>query len=510
MTQDQRDMRLMGIKQTLKRNFTFEALVGFGVLLGNTWIYSLIGMALSLLNGGPAGGIWMLCVVLCGMLAVTLCIAEQASVYPSSGGPYVWTRIYLSQPWDKRISYIVGWLTSLGWQAGMAGTSFLTGEQIRGLIALTSPSYKPVPMHSTLLSIAIVTFSATWNTLFAKKLPHIEGFLLFLYIIGFIAFMSVLIVMGPESDPEEVFFEFKNPSGWENKILSVIAGIIGPISTMGSGDAATHLAEEVINASKAQPNAMIISYLISGLTALSMTIVMYLRQGNDYTALIDTPYGQPWIQMVVDATGSKKIAAAMVGLVCVLLQAGCINQTTTTSRQTFAFARDGGLPFSDLLSSVRNEIPLCSVILTWFFTILMGCIPLFSPIAFNVIVSLSMISLYSAYLTILICSGWFILSGGHPPSGKFSLGRARGPVYVIAIGYLLFAIVCLCFPSGPKPSLREMNWSSAMFLSTILFSLLYYFFNGRHHFNPGGKHRRESIALIMNPGQKKELESPNV
>ncbi|KAJ6192097.1 amino acid/polyamine transporter I, partial [Bipolaris maydis] len=485
MTQDQRDMIRMDIKQTLKRNFTFEALVGFGVLLGNTWIYTLIGMALSLLNGGPAGGIWMLCVVICGMLAVTLCIAEQASVYPSSGGPYVWAGIYLSQPWNKRISYIVGWLTSLGWQAGMAGTSFLTGEQIRGLIALTSPSYKPAPMHSTLLSIAVVTFSAIWNTLFAKKLPHIEGFLLFLYIIGFIAFMSVLIVMGPESDPEEVFFEFKNPSGWENKILSVIAGIIGPISAMGSGDAATHLAEEVINSSEAQPKGIIISYLIGSLTALSMAIVMFLRQGNDYTALIDTPYGQPWIQVLVDATGSKKIAAAMVGLVCVLLQAGCINQTTTTSRQTFAFARDGGLPFSALLSSVRpvrKEIPLYSVILTCFFTILMGCIPLFSPIAFNVIVSLSMISLYSAYLTVLICSGWSIWSEGRPSSGKFSLGRARWPVYMIAVGYLPFAIVCLCFPSGPKPSLREMNWSSAMFLSTILFSLLYYLFNGRHHF----------------------------
>ncbi|EUC26689.1 hypothetical protein COCCADRAFT_113639 [Bipolaris zeicola 26-R-13] len=318
-TQDQSDMQQLGIEQKLNRNFSIYTLLGFALLIGNNWVYALIGNGVSLQNGGPAGGIWMLCVVLCGMLAVTLCIAEQTSMHPSSGGPYVWVGIHLPGRWGKCISYVVGWLTFLGWQAGMAGTCFLTGEQIRGLIALISSSYKPAPMHSTLLCISVATFAIIWNTLLAKYLPYGEGLMIIPYMMVFVAFLSVLIVMGPKSDATEIFLEFKDPSGWGNTAVATMVGMIAPILTMGSGDATTHLAEEVKNASQSNPKATIIGFLTNSLGALSMSIVLFLRQGNDYAALIGTPYGQPWIQTLVDATGSEPIAAAMLGLVCVLL-----------------------------------------------------------------------------------------------------------------------------------------------------------------------------------------------
>lgn len=218
---------------------------------------------------------------------------------------------------------------------------------------MISSSYKPAPMHSTLLCISVATFAIIWNTLLAKYLPYGEGLMIIPYMMGFVAFLSVLIVMGPKSDATEIFLEFKDPSGWGNTAVATMVGMIAPILTMGSGDATTHLAEEVKNASQSNPKATIIGFLTNSLGALSMSIVLFLRQGNDYAALIGTPYGQPWIQTLVDATGSEPIAAAMLGLVCVLLLAGCVNQTTTTSRQTFAFARDRGLPFSRVLSYVR-------------------------------------------------------------------------------------------------------------------------------------------------------------
>lgn len=151
-----------------------------------------------------------------------------------------------------------------------------------------------------------------------------------------------------------------------------------------------------------------------------------------------------------------------------------------------------------------------AVITSWLFTALLSCIPLFSLTTFNIIVSLSMICLYSAYFTIPICSGWFRLSGGRPPPGKFSLGKAAWPTYLAAICYLLIAIVFLCFPSLPKPSLREMNWASAMFLSTILFSLLHYFFSGRHHFKQSKKHAAGDIPLTSEVGIKRDLKSSGV
>lgn len=38
------------------------------------------GIGISLFNGGPAGGIWMLVVVCCGMFCVTLSFGEMVSM----------------------------------------------------------------------------------------------------------------------------------------------------------------------------------------------------------------------------------------------------------------------------------------------------------------------------------------------------------------------------------------------------------------------------------------------
>jgi amino acid transporter len=45
-------------------------------------------VALSLMNGGTGGGIWMFFVVCVGMFHVVLSMAEMASMAPTSGGQY--------------------------------------------------------------------------------------------------------------------------------------------------------------------------------------------------------------------------------------------------------------------------------------------------------------------------------------------------------------------------------------------------------------------------------------
>ncbi|OSS44206.1 hypothetical protein B5807_11310 [Epicoccum nigrum] len=77
---DGRDMDRMGKLQELRRQFKFLTIFGFGVLLGNTWEFSIIGIGISLYNGGPTGGIWLLVVVCFGMFFVTLSLAEMISM----------------------------------------------------------------------------------------------------------------------------------------------------------------------------------------------------------------------------------------------------------------------------------------------------------------------------------------------------------------------------------------------------------------------------------------------
>lgn len=83
---DRRDMRRLGKRQELKRRFRFFSIVGYVIVLGLTWEFSLVVGAFSLANGGAAGAIWLTLFVCCGMSTVMLSMAEIASMAPTSGG----------------------------------------------------------------------------------------------------------------------------------------------------------------------------------------------------------------------------------------------------------------------------------------------------------------------------------------------------------------------------------------------------------------------------------------
>jgi choline transport protein len=92
---DQRDMRRLGKKQELKvsridlidaipslplqRRFRFFSIVGYVIVLGLTWEFSLVVGAFSLSNGGPAGAIWLTFFVCCGMVFVMLSMVRTHS-----------------------------------------------------------------------------------------------------------------------------------------------------------------------------------------------------------------------------------------------------------------------------------------------------------------------------------------------------------------------------------------------------------------------------------------------
>ena len=71
---------------------------------------------------------------------------------------------------QKLLSFVVGWLCTLGWQSGVAIGSFLAAIEIQGLVVLNNDSYVYERWHGTLLTIAIVLFVAFFNTFLAKHL----------------------------------------------------------------------------------------------------------------------------------------------------------------------------------------------------------------------------------------------------------------------------------------------------------------------------------------------------
>ncbi|OCK79331.1 amino acid transporter [Lepidopterella palustris CBS 459.81] len=478
---DERDMQRMGKLQQLRRNFRFFSIFGYAVILGNTWEFALVLGAMALTNGGTAGGIWMFLTVCVGMFFCMLSMAEMASMAPTSGGQYHWVSEFAPKEYQKFLSYLVGWLCVLGWQAAMGATSYATAQQIEGLIALNHPTYTIQGWHGALLSIGITAFCIFFNTVLARRLPLFEGIVVVLHIFGFFAFLVVLWVMAPRSDPKAVFTEFQDNAGWGNVGLSCLVGLLGPVVTLIGSDSACHLSEELKDAAWVLPRSMVATALVNYSLGFVMTIT-FMSTIGDVSQVLATPTGQPYIQIVLNATNSHTAATILTTVMCILLFFCSVNQVTTSSRQLFAFARDRGLPFSSFLSHVRPgwDIPLNAVTLTMIFTTLLSLIIIGSSIAFNIITSLSQVGLVSSYIIAIGCMAVKRIRKEPLLSSRFSLGKAGLPVNIIALCFLALAFVMLFFPATPKPNGVTMNWSVLIYGVVVIFALVYYYFTGRY------------------------------
>lgn len=109
--------------------------------------------------------------------------------------------------------------------------------------------------------MALVAFF--FNTYGAKQLALLEGLILVLHIFGFFAILVPLWVLAPTNPAEKVFTEFSNSGGWPTIGTACIVGQIAPIYAFAGPDAATHMSEEIRDASKIVPRCMVSQAVIT-------------------------------------------------------------------------------------------------------------------------------------------------------------------------------------------------------------------------------------------------------
>ena len=115
-------------------------------------------------------------------------------------------------------------------------------------------------------------------------------------------------------------------------------------------------AEEVQNASINVPRAMFFTIFINGALGFAMYIVILFCFGN-VTDTLETPTGWPFIQIFYNSTQSKGGATAMTSILIAMYIFATFGFLASASRQAWAFARDNGLPFSDIFKRVRPFLP---------------------------------------------------------------------------------------------------------------------------------------------------------
>lgn len=147
------------------------------------------------------------------------------------------------------------------------------------------------------------------------------------------------------------------------------------------------------------------------------------------------------------------------------------------SRQSWAFSRDGALPFSTFFRRVspRLLIPVRAVWGCALLACVLGLLCLIAPAAASALFSLAVAGNNLAWGTPIFCR---LVWGQHKfkPGPVYTGDKLSRPIGWLAIVFLLFGIVLAMVPvTGPNPTPETMNYTVVVNCAVWGGSLAYYF-----------------------------------
>lgn len=307
-----------------------------------SWEFILISLSVGFANGG-FGGLFVCYIVtfLC-FFTVVLSLAEMASMAPTSGGQYHWVSEFSPPKWQKVLSYSSGWMSTLGWLAGTAGSTQALAYQIEATVQVYNPDFACSPYQITLIMWAFNLVTIVFNTIGTGFMPALEVGSLISHFVGFFVVIIPILAMAPKNSAEEVFVHWENNSGWGSMGTAFFLSQITILYCGLGSDSVVHIAEEVEDASITVPRCMVWSFVGNITFAFFMLIAMLFCIGP-LDAVLDSslPYA-----LLFNNTGSQALSLFLNILLLILVYLGNITSLATTARETWAFARDNGLPFS--------------------------------------------------------------------------------------------------------------------------------------------------------------------
>ena len=387
-----------GHKQELNRNFSRLSMLGLAFAILNSWTALSASLSLALPSGGPTSVIWGLVTAGICNLCLAASLAEFLSAYPTAGGQYHWVAVISWKRWVPILSWVTGWINVSGWIALVASGGLLGSQLIVGAISFYNSSYEPQRWHQFLIYIGYNIVAFCVNAFANRLLPWVTKGAFTWSIAGFVVIsITVLACSSPNySSGDFVYRTFINDTGWPDGIAWLLGLLQAGLGLTGF-DAVAHMIEEIPNASVEGPRIMIACVAIGVFTGFIFLTVLLFVAGNPDDVISST--AGPLLQIFLDATGSHagSICLLLFPLICLLF--ATISIMTTSSRMTYAFARDGGLPASPFFARVHPtlELPLNALYLTTACVVIFGCIFLGSSSAFNAIISASVVALGVSY-----------------------------------------------------------------------------------------------------------------
>ncbi|PNY26356.1 Choline transport protein, partial [Tolypocladium capitatum] len=481
--EDAAALERLGHRQELKRNFSMVSMLGLAFAILNTWTALAASINLALPSGGASSVIWGLMVAGVCNMCLAASLAEFLSAYPTAGGQYHWAAIVSWPASSRAISYATGWINVSGWVSLSATGGLLGSTFIVNIISLLHADYDPQPWHQFLIYIAFTVIALLINAFLTRLLPLFTKAAFFWSMAGFVVIsITVLACASPNYQSGKfVYGQFINEVGWPDGMAWMLGLLQGAFALTGF-DATAHMIEEIPEPQRQGPRIMLYCIGIGMFTGFIFLSCM-LFCVNNVDDVIKAPYG-PLLQIFMDATKSPagSTCLLMFPLVCMLFTTTTL--LATSSRMSYAFARDHGMPFSHVFAQVHPglDVPLNALLWTAAWVIVFGCIFLGSSSTFNAITSASVVALGVTYAippAINVLRGRKML----PENRSFKLPEPLGWILnLVGIMWSIVTTVLFVFPPQLPVTPNNMNYCIVAFGVILLIAGLTWIFDGRKNY----------------------------
>ncbi|OJJ50178.1 hypothetical protein ASPZODRAFT_22854 [Penicilliopsis zonata CBS 506.65] len=469
-----------GARYQMERKFGSLSILALSITLLASWESIASGFSEGLTNGGPAALVWGMLLSISGTMALAMSLGELASICPLAGAQYHWTALLAPPKIRAFCTWMQGWITVFAWQAAGTSICFLVATQIQGLMILNYPDYVYERWHGTLLMWAVMLVSLAINIFAVRSLPLLQLCGGIMHIAFFIVLVVPLVLLSPRSTSKFVFTQLLNENGWKSNGVAWCLGMLTVTYSLTGFDGALHMSEEVRNPAKVIPRILIQTIAINGTLAFAFILVLLYCIG-DVDTVMSTPTGYPIIAILYQTTGSVRAATAMQAAITSVGFVSNIAFLASVSRLTWAFARDGGLPYSKFFAKVdgKYHIPFRSICLVSVITMVLSLINIASTTALEAILALTTSSIYVSYtIPVVLMLRKRLL---HEPItfGPWTMGRWGLAVNLYAIVYAIFVCIFVIFPTEVPVSATNMNYSGPVFLGVLLFLICDWLVRGR-------------------------------
>lgn len=470
-------------------------MLGLAFAILNTWTALAASITLALPSGGPSSVIWGLVVAGACNMCLAASLAEFLSAYPTAGGQYHWAAIVSWKSSSRVISYVTGWINTSGWVALTATGPLLGSQFVINVASFMHPDYESKPWHQFLIYLVFTAIALTINTFSTRLLPLFTKAAFMWSMAGFVIIsITVLATASPNFQTGAfVYGNFINEVGWPDGVAWLLGLLQGAFALTGF-DGVAHMIEEIPNASVEGPRIMLACIAIgvfSGFIFLSCLLFVL----KDVTVVMESAAG-PLLQIFMDATGSSagSVCLLIFPLICMVFTTTAL--MTTSSRMSYAFARDRGLPFSDLWAKVHPtlNVPLNALLWTTGWVIVFGCIMLGSTSAFSAITAASVVALGVTYA---IPPAINVLRGRKalPEDRPFKLPSALGWFCnLVGIAWSILTTVLFVFPPELPVTPLNMNYCIGAFVVILIISGVTWVVEGRKNYHGPSMEGMEAVV----------------